>query len=86
MDRFALEVARGGDVNAARAALAAAAQLSGSELHGAALLARALWSPNGSEEERAQRRARTDRPEPGQRRLGARCGVRHRAFAYAERR
>ena len=50
MDRFALEVARGGDVNAARAALSAAAQLSGSELHGAALLARALWSPNGSEE------------------------------------
>ncbi|HEY0465932.1 MAG TPA: hypothetical protein VGC79_17080, partial [Polyangiaceae bacterium] len=51
MDRFALEVARGGDVNAARHALSAAVQLSGSELHGAALLARALWSPNGSEED-----------------------------------
>jgi len=51
MDRFALEVARGGDVEAARDALSAAVQLSGSELHGAALLARALWSPNGSEED-----------------------------------
>jgi len=51
MDRFALEVARGGDVDAARVALSAAVQRSGSELHGAALLARALWSPNGSEED-----------------------------------
>ncbi|MEI9951033.1 MAG: tetratricopeptide repeat protein [Pseudomonadota bacterium] len=50
LDRFALEVARGGDSDAARDALSAAVQFSGSELHGAALLARALWSPNGSEE------------------------------------
>jgi len=51
LDRFALEAARGGDVDAARDALSAALQFSGSELHGAALLARALWSPNGSEED-----------------------------------
>ncbi|HET7540228.1 MAG TPA: hypothetical protein VFK05_10165 [Polyangiaceae bacterium] len=51
LDRFALEVARGGDVRAARDALSTAVQVPESELHGAALLARALWSPNGSEED-----------------------------------
>jgi predicted Zn-dependent protease len=51
LDRFALELARGGDVRAAREALAAAVQSSESELHGAAVLARALWSPNGSNED-----------------------------------
>jgi len=51
LDRFALEVARGGDVTAARDALSAAVQFPASELHEAALLARALWSPNGSEED-----------------------------------
>jgi len=51
LDRFALEVARGGDVAAAREALSTALQYPGSELQGAALLARALWSPNGSEED-----------------------------------
>jgi len=51
LDRFALEVARGGDVSAARDALSAAVQLPASELHDAATLARALWSPNGSEED-----------------------------------
>ncbi|HEY3255711.1 MAG TPA: tetratricopeptide repeat protein, partial [Polyangiaceae bacterium] len=51
LDRFALEVARGGDLDTARDALSAALQFSGSELHGAAVLARALWSPNGSEED-----------------------------------
>ena len=51
LDRFALEVSRGGDTDAARDALSAAQQFSGSELHGAAVLARALWSPNGSEED-----------------------------------
>ena len=50
LDRFALEVARGGDTNAARDALANAVQFSESDLHGAAVLARALWSPSGSEE------------------------------------
>ncbi|HKO46608.1 MAG TPA: hypothetical protein VJV79_02730 [Polyangiaceae bacterium] len=51
LDRFALEVARGGDMDAARDALSAALLLSDSELHEAAVLARALWSPNGSEED-----------------------------------
>ena len=51
LDRFALEVGRGGDAESARDALSAALGFSGSELHGAALLARALWSPNGSQEE-----------------------------------
>jgi len=50
LDRFALEAGRGGDAEAARDALASAVAFSGSELHGAALLARALWSPNGSQE------------------------------------
>jgi lipopolysaccharide biosynthesis regulator YciM len=55
LDRFALEVARGGDSNAAGDALSAALEHTGSELHGSALLARALWSPNGTEEsERAR--------------------------------
>jgi tetratricopeptide repeat protein len=51
LERFALEVSRGGDLEAARDALGAALEFSGSELHRAALLARALWSPNGSEED-----------------------------------
>src|SRR6478609_644640 len=51
LDRFALEVARGGDVTAAREALSAAVDFPASELHEAALLARALWSPNGTEED-----------------------------------
>jgi hypothetical protein len=51
LDRFSLEVARGGDNDAARDALARALDQPGSELHEAALLARALWSPNGSEED-----------------------------------
>ncbi len=51
LDRFALEASREGDADAAREALSAAVRLSGSELHGAAVLARALWSPNGSEED-----------------------------------
>ncbi|HTA94058.1 MAG TPA: tetratricopeptide repeat protein [Polyangiaceae bacterium] len=51
LDRFALEVARGGDSNAARDALTSALEHTGSELHSAALLARALWSPSGSEED-----------------------------------
>ncbi|HEX3773627.1 MAG TPA: tetratricopeptide repeat protein [Polyangiaceae bacterium] len=51
LDRFALEVARGGDTNAARDALTTTLEHTGSELHSAALLARALWSPNNSEEE-----------------------------------
>ncbi|HYQ00237.1 MAG TPA: tetratricopeptide repeat protein [Polyangiaceae bacterium] len=51
LDRFALEVARGGDVTAARDALSAAVDFPASELHEAALLARALWSPNGTEED-----------------------------------
>jgi hypothetical protein len=55
LDRFALEVARGGDANAAREALSAALEHTGTELHSAALLARSLWSPSGSEEaERAR--------------------------------
>ncbi|HWZ91755.1 MAG TPA: hypothetical protein VNW92_22990, partial [Polyangiaceae bacterium] len=55
LDRFALEVARGGDSNAARDALTSALEHTGTELHSAALLARALWSPSGSEEsERAR--------------------------------
>jgi len=51
LDRFALEVARGGDANAARDALRMALEFSNSEVHAAALLARALWSPNGTEED-----------------------------------
>ena len=51
LDRFALEIARGGDLDAAREALASVLERPDSELHGAALLARALWSPNGSEED-----------------------------------
>ncbi|MEP7051188.1 MAG: hypothetical protein ABJB12_12590 [Pseudomonadota bacterium] len=51
LDRFALEVTRGGDASAARDALGALLELPSSELHGAATLARALWSPGGSEEE-----------------------------------
>ena len=51
LDRFALEVARGGNADAARDALTRALEQPGSELHEAALLARALWSPNGSEED-----------------------------------
>lgn len=50
LDRFALEIAKGGDAQAARDALNNALGHESSELHGAALLARALWSPNGSEE------------------------------------
>jgi cellulose synthase operon protein C len=51
LDRFALEIARGGDLDAARDALSSVLEKRSSELHGAALLARALWSPNGSEED-----------------------------------
>lgn len=50
LDRFALEVAKGGDAQAARDALSSALEQPDSELYSAALLARALWSPNGSEE------------------------------------
>jgi predicted Zn-dependent protease len=51
LDRFALEVGRGGDLDAARDALGSVLENPGSELRNAALLARALWSPNGSEED-----------------------------------
>ena len=51
LDRFTLEIARGGDANAARDALRMALEFSNSEVHRAALLARALWSPNGTEED-----------------------------------
>ena len=51
LDRFALEVARGGDSEAAHEALSTLLDKPGAELHAAALLARALWSPNGSEED-----------------------------------
>ncbi len=51
LDRFALEIARGGDVDAARDALASILEKPNAELHGAALLARSLWSPGGSEED-----------------------------------
>lgn len=51
LDRFALEIARGGDLDSARDALSSVLEMPNSELHGAALLARALWSPNGSEED-----------------------------------
>jgi hypothetical protein len=51
LDRFALEVARGGDMDAAREALSRVLEQPTSELHEAALLARSLWSPAGSEED-----------------------------------
>ena len=51
LDRFALEIARGGDLDAARDALAGVLETPSSELYGAALLARALWSPNNTEED-----------------------------------
>ncbi|MEO8903058.1 MAG: tetratricopeptide repeat protein [Polyangiaceae bacterium] len=51
LDRFALEVARGGDADAARDALNAVLEMASSELNSAATLARALWSPGGSEED-----------------------------------
>jgi cellulose synthase operon protein C len=55
LDRFALEVARGGDQNAARDALSSTLEHNGTELQGATVLARSLWSPNGAEEaERAR--------------------------------
>ncbi|MEO7033499.1 MAG: tetratricopeptide repeat protein, partial [Polyangiaceae bacterium] len=51
LDRFALEVARGGDADAARDALNSVLDMPSSELNSAATLARALWSPGGSEED-----------------------------------
>lgn len=51
LERFALEVAPGGDTDAAREALSLALDKPEAELYPAALLARALWSPNGSEED-----------------------------------
>ncbi len=51
LDRFSLEIARGGDTAAARDALLTALEQPTSELYETALLARALWSPNGSEED-----------------------------------
>ncbi len=51
LDRFSLELGRGGDLDVAREALTTALEQPGSELHEAALLARALWSPSGSEEQ-----------------------------------
>jgi len=76
LDRFALEVARGGDTDAARDALSAALLLPKSELHGAALLARALWSPNGSEEEERKGALEQLAEQPGSAPLA-------RAAAYA---
>jgi hypothetical protein len=75
LDRFALEVSRGGDADSARDALATAVGFPESELYDAALLARALWSPNGSQEDARKDALEQLAEQPG-------CAALARAVAY----